>query len=414
MVEVGIFLIGAIIFIGFFSLYFFERTKVPDVIFLMLLGVALTSGLGVLDGKVFAALAPFFGAVALIIILFDGGLNLKLAKVLGELSKATVFTVAIFTATVAMVALSMHLFFSWDPLWGVLLGAVVGGTSSAIVMPVVAKLSANEETKTLLALESALTDSLCIVVAIAVIELIVSQNVDVSRVSGDIVAAFSTAGMAGIVAGLLWLGILKHFHGKSFGYMLTLGAVFILYGVTTFLKGNGAIAALVFGLIIGNAPVFAKALKLGDKFDMEESIRHFQREISFFVRTFFFVYLGIIFSPESLSLTVAAMAAAVLAGILLARFLVVKAYERVDTRVERYQTLLVGLMPRGLAAAVLASLPLASGVQIPSFAEIAFIVIILTNIIATVAAFLFEQETRRPVAPQIRARPRVVAQRASR
>ncbi|MDP2717528.1 MAG: cation:proton antiporter [Candidatus Micrarchaeota archaeon] len=412
-VEVGIFLVGAIIFIGFFSLYFFERTKVPDVILLMLLGVFLTSGLHVLDGKVFASLAPFFGALALIVILFDSGLNLKMTQVLGELSKVTAFSLAVFALTVALIGAGMHLFFGWDILWGLLLGTALGGTAAAIIWPIVSKLPVREETKTLLALESILTSPLCVVTALALMQVILAQSVDFSRVSGDIVAAFSTAGMAGIIAGLLWLGILKHFHGKNFGYMLTLGAVFILYGVTTFLKGNGAIAALVFGLIIGNAPVFAKALKLGDNFDMEESIRHFQKEISFFVRTFFFVYLGIIFSPEALSVTVATMAGAVLVGIILARYLVVKVYERVDARFERYQTLLVGMMPRGLAAAVLASLPLASGVQIPSFAEIVFIIIVLTNVIATVAAFVFEREAPRPVTA-FKAGPHVVTQRTAR
>lgn len=404
MVEVGIFLVGAIIFIGFFSLYFFERTKVPDVIFLMLLGVLITSGFHILDAQVFVSLAPFFGAVALIVILFDGGLNLKLAKVLGELSKATLFTLAVFLLTVILVGVGMHVVFGWDLMWGLIMGAVIGGTSSPIVMPVVAKLSVNEETKTLLSLESALTDSLCIVTAIALIEIIVSQTVDVSRVSGDIVGGFSTAAVVGILAGLFWLGVLKQFHGKRFGYMLTLGVVFLVYAIATFLKGNGAIASLVFGLMIGNAQMFANVLKLGNKFEIEESIKNFQTEITFFVRTFFFVYLGILFNPDSVTFMVAAMALTVLMGLVVARWAVVKLFERFEERFSRYHSLLVGLMPRGLAAAVLASLPLSSGIAIPSFAEIVFIIIILTNLLATVAAFVFERESR----ANPKARPRIV------
>ncbi|MDP2717476.1 MAG: cation:proton antiporter, partial [Candidatus Micrarchaeota archaeon] len=169
---------------------------------------------------------------------------------------------------------------------------------------------------------------------------------------------------------------------------------------TTFLKGNGAIAALVFGLIIGNAPVFAKALKLGDKFDMEESIRHFQKEISFFVRTFFFVYLGILFDPSSLlSPTVVVMAGFIIAAILAARWTIASLFQaRIRGFAAHNRLLLTGLISRGTAPAVLATLPAAYGISIPYFAEVAILTIMASNIMTTLAAFAFQRSL--PAVPE--------------
>lgn len=50
------------------------------------------------------------------------------------------------------------------------------------------------------------------------------------------------------------------------------------------------------------------------------------------------------------------------------------------------------MMPRGLAAAVLASMPLAEGIKIQYFPEIVFSIIILTNLTTTFGVFIIERE----------------------
>jgi hypothetical protein len=50
------------------------------------------------------------------------------------------------------------------------------------------------------------------------------------------------------------------------------------------------------------------------------------------------------------------------------------------------------MMARGLAAAVLASMPLAAGIRIPYFVEIVFSIIILTNLSTTVGVFVIERK----------------------
>src|SRR3989338_3249886 len=89
-------LVGVIIIAGYLSKLFFQKTKVPDVLLLMLLGVAVGPVLRVVDVALLSQAAPFIGVLALIFILFEGGLNLNVFKVLTELAGSTAFTLLTF------------------------------------------------------------------------------------------------------------------------------------------------------------------------------------------------------------------------------------------------------------------------------------------------------------------------------
>ncbi|MEW5955308.1 MAG: cation:proton antiporter, partial [Candidatus Micrarchaeota archaeon] len=265
------FMLGMVLVIGYVSYEFFELTRIPDVLLLMALGLLLGPVFGVVNaspGSLIASLAPLVGTVALVIILFDGGLNLNFLKVLKELGKASVFTVIVFALTALFTAVLMQFAFGWPFLHGLLLGFVVGGTSSAIVIPIVSRLVLGEEHKIILGLESALTDALCVVFALALIPVIKSGSVMLSQTAGQLASAFSIAIVIGAVAGFAWLGGLRRLHGRPFAYMLTLAIVFVLYAGIEFVGGNGAIGVLVFGLMLGNFGEIAKRAKIEGEFSL--------------------------------------------------------------------------------------------------------------------------------------------------
>ncbi len=384
------FLIGAIIFIGFFSLELFKITKIPDVLILMLLGVLLGPLTGIAKPSFFAPYASYIATLALIIILFEGGLNLNFFKVLTELSKTFLFTLLAFTLTAIFVAI-FSLVFEWDLIAGLLLGATLGGSSSAIVLGIVDKLDIKPDTKILLSLESAFTDALCVIIAITIMDVMLSSSVSVFTVSHSILSAFSIAAFIAAVFAFFWVGVLGKFHGKSFGYMLTLAVIFIMYSLVESVKGSGAIAVLTFGLLLGNFSQIANLIKLKGDFTLQPSIKQFQKEVTFFVRTFFFVYLGVIINLSTLTTIIIIISAAALVAIAIARIISVKVLTLFDKSLARYAPLIVAIAPRGLAAAVLASMPATLGINIPGFEEIVFIVIILTNLIATIGVFAFER-----------------------
>ncbi|MCP8307120.1 MAG: cation:proton antiporter [archaeon] len=81
-------LVGIIVIIGFLGSYLFRKTGIPDVIILILLGALVGPVLNLVERSVLISVAPIFAALAITVILFDGGLNLNLYLVLKESPRA--------------------------------------------------------------------------------------------------------------------------------------------------------------------------------------------------------------------------------------------------------------------------------------------------------------------------------------
>ncbi len=393
MVYDVFFVIGTVLIIGFITSQIFERTKIPDVILLMFIGMLLGPILKIIsvEGPI-STLAPYIGTLALIIILFDGGLNLNLFKVLTVLAKAAGFTVLVFLLNIVFLGFAMHLIFNWSYLEGLLLGAVVGGTTSAIIIPIISKLSMSEDSKIILTLESALNDSLCIIAAIALIEIISMGAVNLRMTAGSLATAFSTAAVIAVIFAVFWIGAINKLYIKQVGYSMTLAVVFIMYSAVELVKGNGAFAVLVFALLLGNFSELAKRAGAKGQFALDPTLKAFQVEVSFFVKTFFFIFTGLIFNIEALNSETLTMAWVIFIILLIARILGVKALVASDKKIAPFEKSIVSVMPRGLVAAVLASMPLAAGIRIPYFVEIVFSIIILTNLSTTLGVFLMERK----------------------
>lgn len=393
-------LLGGIIFLGFLGTRFFERTKVSELLILMLAGFLLGPVLNVVDQNTLVQFVPLFAGLALIILLFDGGLNLNFRKVFYEFAPASAFTLLVFILSVIGIGVATHFLVGWDWLVSFMFAAVVSGTSSPIVFTLVASVRAREETKTMLQLESALTDALTIVVAIAFAQVIVSNSIDVSSAFNAVAGGFSIAVVIGLIAGALWVNFLKGFTGK-FDYMLTIATALILYSAVEFVGGNGGIAVLMFGIVLGNASHLIQLItqKKEEKALLPSEFRDFQDEISFFVRTFFFVYMGVLISLQALNFqTIGAGIAATIVA-LIARAIVVKLL-RYNNKPD--STLITTMMPRGLAAAVMSSLPAAYGISAPGFTELVMLVIVGSNIVSTFGVFKSEQKNNgKPVVVQV-------------
>jgi len=377
-------LLGAILFIGFIAALVFERTGVPDTLLLVFLGLLLGPFMHVVDVGPVNGLVQFFSALALIVILFSNGLQLNVYKVTFHLKKAAVFSLFSYALASLAVAAVSFVALGLDPLKSLFLGVVFGGTCSTVTSVIMPKIRTEEENRAMLTLESTITEALSIVFAITLIQMMLSNSVDFSSTLNAIASAFSVAIVVGGVVGIAWLGVLRDLRVKPFGNLLTLAAAFVLYGAVELAKGNGAIAALVFGLVLGNAPEISSLLRLQGQFEIDKTIKQFQGELAFFVRTFFFVYIGMNFSA-AVEWQVPAFALLAVAAILASRLVATELLVKPRNGKTRMFYALVA--PRGLAVAVLAALPLAKGVEFPHIFEIALLVIIITNLLAAVGVF---------------------------
>ena len=125
---------GVVIFLGVAGEAFFKKTGIPDVAFLMVLGVIIGPVLGIIQPEAVIQVVPYFAALALIIIMFDGGLEFRYQTCC---KNCTFFCVTLsilgFILSVVMITLAAHYALGWLWLESILLGSIVGGSSSAIV-----------------------------------------------------------------------------------------------------------------------------------------------------------------------------------------------------------------------------------------------------------------------------------------
>ncbi|MFQ5940267.1 MAG: cation:proton antiporter [Nitrososphaerales archaeon] len=375
-------LAGIFILIGYVSEYIFKRFGLPDVIILLAIGVLLGPSFGVIERADIIDFAPLLSALVITIILFDGGLNMNYKRVLKGSGRAIILAATGVVLTMITTMLVTVAMLGWEPGSGLLMGAIIGGTSAAIVIPLANKVTSNQKTSTLLSLESAYTDVIVIMAVLAIIQIIAIQsNPDVlSFVSRGIVNGFLIGAAIGIIAGLAWMRALIAMK-TAYEDILTLAIAFVLYGVTEFLGGSGPVAALAFGITFGNAARIFRSLKheLPHVRDttIEVSAKKFHSQISFMVRAIFFVFLGLIISVSTTGI--------IIAGIIIALTLFfarigaswISTYK--DQELRKDMWLISFMLPRGLAAAVAAQLPLLYNIEGASvFTDIAFVVIVAT------------------------------------
>lgn len=399
--EVIAFLVAAVIIVlGFLGEEFFKRTSIPDSILLLMFGVVLGPIFHLFAQEQLLAITPYFAALALIIILFDGGLNMDIREAFRNSPRAMVLAITGWILNVVVTALICKYLLGWRLLNGLLLGSIVGGGSSIIVIALIRKLKVTEKIETVLSLESIMTDVLCTVGAFTAINILLQEQaavaegvatggIDLTAALGSVGIAFGVGILVGLGFGVAWLVLLERIKGKPNAYMLTLAMLFLTFVVATNLGGNGALSALFFGLMIGNSRHMGRLFKFRSTISIDDNVREFHCQISFLIRSFFFVFTGLLFSFSSFTSVIIGIGLSMtFLGI---RFLVIK-MATIKSELKQYETLMTVMFPRGLAAAVLASIPLTSGVPGSQvFPEIAFIVILTTIITCTVGVAVLKK-----------------------
>jgi cell volume regulation protein A len=401
---------GAIIVIGFLSNYLFERTGLPDMLFLIVLGILVGPATGLVDATSVMSFAPYLAALALVFILFDGGMTMNIYRVFSESPRAAVLATAGFALSAIVAGLFMYLFVipNVSPLYSLLFGTIVGGSSSIIVMSLASRIKLSERGSTILSLESAINDILCIVLSLVIIEIVVLKGtVDLTTIAKSLASRFSIGAMLGIVIGISWLSMLKRIVKASYSYMLTLGIALLAYALSEFLGGSGALCSLLFGIMLGNEKEIYGILRMKKPSNqvVDAGLKRFESEIAFLLRAFFFVYIGLIVTAPNLTTVVIGIALAL--TLLLIRIGVVHV-ATIRSELIQERAIMSALLTRGLASAVLATLPLqyADPVKYPDvgrifqqlspfYINITVVVILATAVITTVGIPLLRRKTKK-------------------
>ncbi len=370
---------GVVIFLGVMGEAFFKRTGIPDVAFLMILGVVLGPVLGIVQPAAVAQIVPYFAAVALIIIMFDGGLNLDLKSIARTAHFSIFLAILGFVVSVAIVAALAYYWAGWWLMDSVLLGTIVGGSSSVIVFGLVRNVRVSEGARSMMSFESAITDILATIIAFIMFEAILTGEFSLAVLSETIGTAMMVGLVLGLGVGIPWMYVTTKFANAQHSYMLTLGILFVLFFMANMFGESGALTALVFGLMLGNKDRFSKVFRFRVRRIEASDPTH--NQLTFLVRSFFFVFVGLLASFGQIEYILLGVVATVLiyvARVGMVRAVLTKRFSKLDKKVTQV------MMPRGLAAAVLATLPLTMGLpNAEAYPQIVFFIILSSVIITT-------------------------------
>ncbi|MFC1679534.1 cation:proton antiporter [Elusimicrobiota bacterium] len=377
-------MLGLVLYVGVVGSYIFERFKIPDVLNLILIGLILGPVLHLIDPGLLTPWMPVVGAVALSLILFEGGLGLELKNVIKRFGMAFLMATGSFLLTASLIAVAYRVLAgaAWIP--SLLLGSTLGCVSSAVILPISNLIKAPEHVKTTIDLESALSDMWGVVLTLVLMRLAPMAHVEAGYAFNAIIGAFTTAIVAGGAFGMIWLWALYRLRESQFAYMMTLAAVFVLYGLTELVHGSGPMAALTFGAVLSNADQVARLFGKRFLFVLDDKIRWFNTEVTFFARTFFFVYLGLVVSFGAFKFSFLLMLVYMMIAILVSRWAIVSgAVKLMQAEDSKYKMLYFAMLPRGLTSAVLVGMVEARVPGTDGFMEYAFAIILLTNILMT-------------------------------
>jgi len=355
--------LGLLIFCAHLFSAWFSRRRIPDVLLLMIIGIVIGPVTGWVSPEDLSKVGPVFASLTLLFILFDSGLDMKLDTIRTYWQGVVQVTFLSFITAMATVAVIGYYYIGLEITPALILGSTVAGTAAAIVIPLVAQMRVSERTRVTLTLESAISGVLCIVATLSFIQGYKSGSPTPGIVIGQVIASMLIAMLLGVAGGIVWSSFMHRIRKLQNSMFLTPAFIFVIYGFTEALGYSGAVAALAFGLVMGNpeyfSPSFLSRFKLQPMTPLLETEKGFFKELVFILKTYFFVYIGICIPFTNTTALLYGLAIA--AALFVVRFIIIALVGRKNTSDDR---LTVSMMiPKGLVSAVLASMPETVNIQ---------------------------------------------------
>jgi len=280
---------------------------------LLFLGVGMLAGSEGPGGIEFddAHLAQSVGTIALIYILFAGGLDTKWADVKPvfwqavSLSTLGVLITAIAVAFFATAAFHMPL------LSGLLLGSVVSSTDAAAIFSVLRSKNVNlrGSLKPLLELESGTNDPMAVFLTVGLIQLMTIPQTTFASVVMLFTVQMAIGGLFGLGFGKALVYLINRlrlpYEGIYSVFVLAFAA--LIYGATASIGGSGFLAVYVAALVAGK-----------DEFVQKRSLLRFFDGAAWLSQMAMFLTLGLLVFPSH-------VASVTVMGLLTAGFLMLVA-----------------------------------------------------------------------------------------
>lgn len=238
-----------------------------------------------------AFITQLFGTLALIVILFEGGIHTKSQDIrmviTPSLSLATIGV--LLTTLIVGIAAKYILDLTW--LEGLLFGAIVGSTDAAAVFAVIGSKNIRKKLTSTLEAESGTNDPMAVFLTVSLIELIqVPESSFINMVYGFFWQMILGL-LMGFIMGKITVKSINKINLDSSGLypILSLAFAIFTFSATSIMKGSGFLAVYIMAVIVGNSDLTYR-----------HSIFRFNEGFAWMMQILMFILLGLLVFPHQL------------------------------------------------------------------------------------------------------------------
>jgi potassium/hydrogen antiporter len=282
---------GSLLTAGILGALLAERLRIPGL--LIFLGLGMLAGSEGIGGIHFndAELARTLGTIALVLIIFEGGLTAgwrEIRPVLGTAASLATLGTAL-TAVIA--GLAAKLIFGLSTLEGMLVGAAVAATDSAAIFAVLRHSTLDKRLARSLEGESGMNDPVALLLVIGFIEWIQQPGYGFADMAGLLALKLALGAAIGLALGRLAVITLRAVRLPTDGIypVATIAIAGLAYGLAEVAHGSGLLATYLTALALGAGHIPAR-----------RTVVSFHEGLGWVAQIALFILLGLLVFPSSL------------------------------------------------------------------------------------------------------------------
>jgi cell volume regulation protein A len=282
---------GSLLAAGIAGAFLADRIRIPGL--LLFLGLGMLAGSEGIGGIHFdnAELTRTLGTIALVLILFEGGITSGWSEIRPVLGTAASLATIGTALTAAIAGIAAKLIFGLSTLEGMLVGAAIAATDSAAIFAVLRRSTLQKRLARSLEGESGMNDPVALLLVIGFIEWIQKPDYGAADMLGLLALKLALGIAIGLALGWLAVRILDRISLPTDGIypVATVAVAALAYGLAEVAHGSGLLAVYLTALALGSANIPAK-----------RTVVSFHEGLGWVSQIALFILLGLLIYPSAL------------------------------------------------------------------------------------------------------------------
>lgn len=282
---------GALLAAGILGALLADRVRIPGL--LLFLGLGMLAGSEGIGGIEFTntELARTLGTIALVLILFEGGLTAGWSEIRPVLGTAASLATIGTAVTAGLAGIAAKWIFGLSTLEGMLVGAAVAATDSAAIFAVLRRSTLEKRLARSLEGESGMNDPVALLLVIGFIEWIQKPGYGFADMAGLLVLKLALGAAIGLALGRLSVAALNRVRLPTDGIypVATIAIAGLAYGLAEVAHGSGLLATYLTALALGSSSIPAR-----------RTVVAFHEGVGWVAQIGLFILLGLLVFPSTL------------------------------------------------------------------------------------------------------------------